>query len=156
MATVGLPDTGTAERILKHPFFAAAPPKSTDVPQMLAAWEQAYMMAQPRPIPDLLATACYVTASTILDAIHRQLGRMPDEIIVSGGGSRNGSIMGYLHATPDVVVRTTDDYGLPAEAKEAVAFAILAAATIDGVPSNVPSVTGARRQVLLGSITPRP
>lgn len=156
MATAGLPDTGTAERMLAEPYFRSPPPKSTDVPQMLSAWERADAHTAPRPLPDLLATACYVTASAILDALHRLLGRLPDELVVSGGGSRNASIMGFLRATPGLVVRTTDDYGLPAEAKEAVAFAILATATIDGVPGNVPSVTGARRQALLGSITPRP
>lgn len=156
LATAGLPDIATAERMMKDPFFTASPPKSTDVPQMLSAWERADAHTEPRPLPDLLATACYVTASSILDAMHRLLGRLPEEVVVSGGGCRNASIMGFLRATPGLVVRTTDDYGLPAEAKEAVAFAILAAATIDGVPGNVPSVTGARRQVLLGSITPRP
>jgi anhydro-N-acetylmuramic acid kinase len=53
-------------------------------------------------------------------------------------------------------VRTTDELGLPAEAREAVAFALLGAATLDGLASNVPSATGARRAVALGSITPRP
>lgn len=156
MATNGLPELATAQRVLAEPYFAALPPKSTDVPQMLAAWERAYATTEPRPIPDLLATACYITASSILDAMYRALGRLPDELIVSGGGSRNASIMGFLRATPGLVVRTTDDYGLPAEAKEAVAFALLAAATVDGIPANLPSVTGARRAVVLGSITPRP
>ena len=53
-------------------------------------------------------------------------------------------------------ILTTDDLGVPAEAKEAIAFALLGAATLDGVPSNVPSCTGAKRRVILGSITPRP
>jgi anhydro-N-acetylmuramic acid kinase len=156
MATAGLPDIATAQRVLSDPFFAASPPKSTDVPHMVALWDRAYTLTEPRPIPDLLATACYITASSILDALHRALGRMPDELIVSGGGCRNGSIMGFLRATPGLVVRTTDDFGLPAEAKEAVAFALLAAATIDNVPANVPSATGAKRAVILGTITPRP
>lgn len=156
MATVGLPDLSTAQRFLAEPYFAAPPPKSTDIPQMISAWDRAYLMTEPRPLPDLLATACYITASSVLDALHRLLGRLPDELIVSGGGCRNNSIMGFLRATPGMVVRTTDEYGLPAEAKEAVAFALLAAATLDGVPANVPSVTGARRSVVLGSITPKP
>jgi anhydro-N-acetylmuramic acid kinase len=154
MACVGLPDQTTAERMLREPFFAQPPPKSTDVPQMIAAWDRAYLLTDPRPLPDLLATACYVTASAVLDALHRLLGRLPDELIVSGGGSRNASILGFLKATPGMVVRVSDEYGLPAEAKEAVAFALLAAATVDGVPANVPSVTGARRGVVLGSFTP--
>jgi anhydro-N-acetylmuramic acid kinase len=49
-----------------------------------------------------------------------------------------------------------DESGIPSEAKEALAFALLAAATLDGFPSNIPSCTGAKRQVLLGSITPKP
>ncbi|MCS7033640.1 MAG: anhydro-N-acetylmuramic acid kinase [Phycisphaerae bacterium] len=156
MATVGLPDLPTAQRMLAEPFFAAPPPKSTDVPQMIAAWEKAYTLTDPRPLPDLLATACYITASAILDALYRLLGRLPDELIVSGGGCRNQSILGFLRATPGMVVRSSDEYGLPAEAKEAVAFAILAAAHVDGIPANIPSVTGARRSVVLGSLTPRP
>ncbi|HRK32792.1 MAG TPA: anhydro-N-acetylmuramic acid kinase [Tepidisphaeraceae bacterium] len=154
-STIGLPDLATAQRMLAEPFFSAPLPKSTDVPQMISAWERAYTMTDPRPFPDLLATVCYITASSILDAMHRLLGRLPDELIISGGGSRNASIMGFLRATPGMVVRTTDEYSLPAEAKEAVAFAILASATLDGMPSNIPNVTGARRSVLLGSITPR-
>jgi anhydro-N-acetylmuramic acid kinase len=53
-------------------------------------------------------------------------------------------------------VLTTGELGVPPDAKEALAFALLAAATLDGVPSNVPSVTGAKRAVVLGSITPKP
>jgi anhydro-N-acetylmuramic acid kinase len=56
----------------------------------------------------------------------------------------------------DLPVRTTDELGVPSEAKEAMAFALLAAATLDGVPSNIPSATGARRAVVLGSVTPKP
>lgn len=155
MATVGLPDLATAQRMLAEPYFAAPPPKSTDIPQMISAWERAYTLTDPRPLPDLLATSCYVTASSILDALHRLLGRLPDELIVSGGGCKNASILGFLKATPGMVVRCTDEYGLAAEAKEAVAFAILAAAFVDGVPANIPNVTGARKHVVLGALTPR-
>jgi anhydro-N-acetylmuramic acid kinase len=53
-------------------------------------------------------------------------------------------------------LRTTDDLGVPGQAKEAIAFALLGAATLDGIPTNVPSCTGASRPVVLGSITPKP
>jgi anhydro-N-acetylmuramic acid kinase len=80
-------------------------------------------------------------------------------LIVSGGGTRNAAIMDRLRAamgTRGAAVMTSDALGIASEAKEAIAFALLAAATLDGVPSNVPSVTGASRAVILGSITPKP
>ncbi len=98
----------------------------------------------------------------------------PDEVIASGGGIRNAAIMKYLRQalrgdwhTPlwshlkeigreRIDLLTTDAFGIPTDAKEAIAFALLGAATLDGVPSNVPSATGARRAVVLGSITPKP
>jgi anhydro-N-acetylmuramic acid kinase len=55
-----------------------------------------------------------------------------------------------------IAIHTLDDLGILSDAKEAIAFALLGAATLDGVPSNVASVTGARRSVVLGSITPNP
>ena len=80
---------------------------------------------------------------------------MPDEVIVSGGGALNPTLMGMLRAalSPAHVI-TSDDLGLPAEAKEAVAFAVLAYETWHGRPGNLPGATGARRAVVLGSITP--
>ena len=81
----------------------------------------------------------------------------PDEVIVSGGGTKNKTLMALLRQPlGDVPVRTIDELGIPSEAKEAVAFALLGAATLDGIPGNVPSATGARRPVVLGSITPKP
>jgi anhydro-N-acetylmuramic acid kinase len=106
---------------------------------------------------DQLATACLITARAIQRAIARFLPAVPDEIIVSGGGAANRTIMRCLRAGfPIKSWLTTDDLGIPSAAKEAVAFALLAAATLDGIPSNVPSATGARRRVVLGSITPKP
>ena len=78
-----------------------------------------------------------------------------DEVIVSGGGVHNDTLMGRiergLHPIPVV---TSDQYGLSADAKEAIAFAILANETISGRPANVPGVTGAGRPVVLGKIVP--
>jgi anhydro-N-acetylmuramic acid kinase len=56
----------------------------------------------------------------------------------------------------DVPVRTSDELGIPVGAKEAIAFALLGAATLDGIAGNVPSATGARRAVVGGAITPKP
>ncbi len=75
-------------------------------------------------------------------------------MVVSGGGARNPQLMARLAARfAPIPVRTSDAYGLPVDAKEAIAFAILASERLDERPANVPSVTGARQRVLLGKIT---
>jgi anhydro-N-acetylmuramic acid kinase len=81
---------------------------------------------------------------------------VPDQVIVSGGGAMNRRIMEGLRSLTRAELLSTGDLGIKSEAKEALAFALLGAATLDGVPSNVKSVTGARRGVVLGSITPAP
>jgi anhydro-N-acetylmuramic acid kinase len=74
-------------------------------------------------------------------------------LIVSGGGARNKFLMKRLHElVPSLKVVTSDRYGLPVDAKEAIAFAVLADRTMHGLPGNLPSVTGARRAVVLGKI----
>jgi anhydro-N-acetylmuramic acid kinase len=104
----------------------------------------------------LVRSASLITATSIADAI-RRLDAPPDELIVSGGGTKNPVIMSLLRQLlGDLPVSTTDELGVPADAKEAIAFALLGAATLDGVPSNLPSATGARRAVVLGSVTPTP
>jgi anhydro-N-acetylmuramic acid kinase len=91
-----------------------------------------------------------------LDFAFHHLPVKPDEVIASGGGTANPRLMREIESVAKVPVRTTNELGIPSDAKEAIAFALLGAATLDGIPSNVPSVTGARHPVVLGSITPRP
>jgi anhydro-N-acetylmuramic acid kinase len=81
--------------------------------------------------------------------------RAVDELIVSGGGAKNAAIMKALRAAfPGSAVQVLDEFGISAQAKEAICFAILANETISGNPSNIPRVTGARRPVVLGKICP--
>jgi anhydro-N-acetylmuramic acid kinase len=87
-------------------------------------------------------------------AIRHQLPGPADEIIVAGGGVRNRTLLKMLAQQTGLPVRTTVDLGVPTQAREALAFALLGAATLDRVPANVPSVTGASRPAVLGSITP--
>ena len=147
-----------AERFLAYPYFKAPPPKSTDGPAMVSAFGQA-LGSTKADTNDLLATAVDVTSAAIAAAIGnlpcRDLGAL--ELIVSGGGIHNKALMGWLHAklAAGTIVRSTDDFAVRSDAKEAVAFALLGAATLDGVASNVPSVTGAKRAAVLGSVTPR-
>jgi anhydro-N-acetylmuramic acid kinase len=140
------------DRFLAHPFFCQSPPKSTDSPTMIRAFDEAREHSPDASLPDLLATSSLIAAAALADAIDG-IPFPATEIIVSGGGTRNPALMGILRDRLQQDLKTTHDF--PAQAKEAIAFALLGAATLDGEPSNIPSCTGARRRVVLGSITPR-
>jgi anhydro-N-acetylmuramic acid kinase len=144
--------------VLGAPYFDRTPPKSTDGPEMIAAF-RAVRDKHPdaTQLEDLLATACAVTATSVARAIERWCPGRVDELIASGGGTQNAAIMSMLRdRLAGVSVSTLDQLGMPPDAKEAVAFALLAAATLNGEPSNVPAATGACRAVVLGSVTPKP
>jgi anhydro-N-acetylmuramic acid kinase len=143
-----------------HPFFALPPPKSTGREQFGAPLvEQLLARAAPQSEQDwcdLLATASELTAWGIHDHYLRFVapGVAIDAVAVSGGGARNPEIMRRLATCfSPIPVRTTDAWGLPVDAKEAIAFAVLASDRVDQRPANVPSVTGAGRPVVLGKIT---
>ena len=108
-------------------------------------------------LPNNLATACLVTAAAIARSLREFLPHFPDELIASGGGVHNRVMLSFLRKQlPGVPVKTTDELGVPSSAKEAIAFALLGAASLDGEPANVPAATGAARRVVLGSVTARP
>jgi anhydro-N-acetylmuramic acid kinase len=158
LAAAGKADENLACKVLSAPYFKQPPPKSTDAPAMIDLFFEAVGDLGGRSqLPRLAATACLITAASVVRAIRDFLPHLPDELVVSGGGVHNRIMMkalaDQLHSVPLV---TTDRLGVPSAAKEAIAFALLAAATLDGEPSNVPSVTGATRAVVLGSITPKP
>ena len=99
----------------------------------------------------LLATATALTAATIA----RQVGPIPGDLIVSGGGVHNRQLMGQIAALlPQMRVTTSAEFGVDPDAKEALAFAVLAYQTWKRRSGNLPSATGAKRAVVLGSITP--
>ena len=103
----------------------------------------------------MVATATAFTAVTIAQAWRKFLPHMPEEMILCGGGSHNATLVRMLQAKlAGVRIRSTDEFGISVDAKEAVSFAILAAATIQGIANNVPSATGADEPVVLGKIVP--
>jgi anhydro-N-acetylmuramic acid kinase len=103
---------------------------------------------------DIVATMTAFTALSIADAYERFLPAMPGEVIVGGGGARNPVLMRMLaEKLAPIPVRTADAVGINSDSKEALAFAVLANETMLGNPSNLPSVTGASRPVILGSVT---
>ena len=107
-------------------------------------------------LENLLASACAITVGAIVTSIH-QLPKQPNELIVSGGGTKNRAMMeGIKAGLGSCRVLLTDELGIASASKEALAFALLGAATLDGTPANVVGATGARRAVVLGQITPKP
>jgi anhydro-N-acetylmuramic acid kinase len=152
-----MPSRSAIEALMRDPYITAKPPKSTDGPAMVRLFESLREMQEASYLERVATATVFATAAIQLN-LAAFLPAPPDELIVSGGGTRNLTMMTHLRKgyTTASKVLTTDELGFPSSAKEAIAFALLGAATLDGVPSNVPSVTGARRAVVLGSITPNP
>lgn len=142
-----------------HPFLAAAPPKSAGREDFGEAFWQTFLAhARTRgkdAVPaNLVATLTHFTASTIYGAYQDFLPTVPDEVIVGGGGARNPELMAMLRDEfAPIPVRTHEDVGLNGDAKEALAFAVLANETLLGNPANLPSVTGASRSAVMGKLT---
>lgn len=148
---------------LRHPFFKAKPPKTAGREQFGNAYAAQFLqkcLAHSKNPNDALATATALTAESIARSYARDVEpRMKSrtvDFIVSGGGARNRTLMKMLAeklAPLGCTLCDSDAFGLPAEAKEAAAFALLAWRTWHRLPGNVPSATGARRAVILGQVT---
>jgi anhydro-N-acetylmuramic acid kinase len=131
--------------LLKHPYFKRKPPKTCGREQFGREFV-AELLAAGLALPDLIATATELTARSIAGAI-----RGNREVIVSGGGVHNRWLMQRLKASlPENSVQTSAEFGFDPDAKEAIAFAILAYESARRRPGNLPSATGARHPVVLG------
>ncbi|GGX15522.1 anhydro-N-acetylmuramic acid kinase [Streptomyces chryseus] len=143
-------------RLLDEPYYARPAPKTTGKELFHLPYLRAALGAfGPLPVEDVVATLTRLTARTVADAV-RPFGAT--EVIASGGGTRNPVLMEWLREElgggGGVPLRTSDELGLPSDAKEAYAFAVLGWLTAHGLPGTVPSCTGARRASVLGSVTP--
>jgi anhydro-N-acetylmuramic acid kinase len=140
---------------LRHPYFAAAPPKSTGRETFGEAWLDAEAATlEALDLPDRLATLAAFTARACAEAWQGHGAPLPagTELLLSGGGARHGRLRAELaRAFPDFAV--ADDVDLPAGSREAVSWALLGAAAALGLPGNAPEVTGASRGAALGSWT---
>lgn len=158
MAARGTVDVGLLKEMLRHPFLRRRPPKSTGREEFGRFYsERFYRQAQDHGLApeDTIATATAFTAASIAQAYRKFLPEMPDEMILCGGGARNATLVSMLQERlPGVKIRSTNDFGIDVDAKEAVSFAILALATIKGVANNMPGATGADGPVVLGKIVP--
>ncbi len=170
LAAKGSLDAALFRQLQAHDYFSRRPPKSTGredfgmpfAKKLLASIENQKSGAAPA-IGNILHTLTRLTAWSIADAYLHFLPRLPDEVILCGGGADNPVLVRMLQeelATltsdftqphPPKLLRI-DDFGIPNKAKEAASFALLAAATLDGIPGNLPSVTGAARPVILGVV----
>ncbi len=141
---------------MDFPFFSAAPPKSAGREQFGAGFVEKYFLgAEGAKFEDLVRTATELTARSIADAVERCVSSeiKIHRLIVSGGGAHNAFLMDRLRQLhPELRVDLSDKYGVSVDAKEAMAFALLADRTMHGLPGNLPRVTGARRSVVLGKI----
>ncbi|RLV04396.1 anhydro-N-acetylmuramic acid kinase [Streptomyces griseocarneus] len=141
------------ELLLAEPYYARPAPKTTGkelfhLPYLLAALARAGSV----PAEDVVTTVTALTARTVADQV-RACGAT--EVVASGGGTRNPTLMRMLGAElPGVPVRTSDELGVPAAAKEAYAFAVLGYLSALGLPGTLPTCTGARQARVLGSFTP--
>lgn len=141
--------------LLDEPFQRQPPPRSADRDTYGVSRARA-LLERGHTLDDLVATAMEFTVQCIARArAFLPPNALPwDRVIASGGGTRNPTLMRRLRETLQVKVDTTNDHGIPSQAKEAIAFAILARQTILGRPGNLERATGARRATILGTITP--
>lgn len=159
-AKQGRVDEEWLAELLTHPYFAQKPPKTTGREMFGKAYVQELLQkSTERGLSkfDLTATVTALTAKSIAGCYRNfVLPRYPvQRVLVSGGGSYNPVLMAMLQAElSGVIVEQIENIGWSSDAKEAIAFAILANETVAGLPSNVPQVTGAKKPVVLGDIAP--
>jgi anhydro-N-acetylmuramic acid kinase len=153
-AATGKVDDALLKGMLKDKYFQQAPPKSTGRDLFNAAWLNRHLKrgSKRRPHKHVQATLCELTARSIADAISAYAAQA-DTVIVCGGGVHNTTLMFRLQALLEhQQVRSSEDYDLDPDWLEAIGFAWLAKRTLDGLPGNLPTVTGARHPVVLGAV----
>jgi anhydro-N-acetylmuramic acid kinase len=163
LAASGTPHQPMLAALLRDPYYRGRPPKSAGREQYGAAFVERFLALARRhrlSPHDILATATALTSRSIAlaykDFVAPRIGNTPADYIVAGGGARNATLMRMLAvdlAPFRCRIQTTDDHGIPSEAKEAVAVALLAWHTWHRLPGNVPAATGATHPAILGSVT---
>lgn len=151
-------------RLLRAPFFNQKPPRTAGREEFGREYVARFLqLCRGASKVDVVATATALTVQSIADAVRRFIlprfgasRKARHQLIVSGGGAKNRTLTRLLRdqlAPMSIDLHFSDEFGLPAEAKEAVAFALLAYETWHRRPSNVPAATGAKRPAILGKIS---
>ncbi|OLE67099.1 MAG: hypothetical protein AUG74_11080 [Bacteroidetes bacterium 13_1_20CM_4_60_6] len=160
IAASGVVVQNVVRDLLRKPFFRRKPPKTAGREEFGRDFVADFLKRCGRATKeDVVATATAFTAYSIADAIHRFVTTRNQsfrEVVLSGGGANNPTLMAMLANSfkpLGLEIRFSDEFGLPSDAKEAAAFALMAYETWNRRPSNVPSATGARRAAVLGKIS---
>jgi anhydro-N-acetylmuramic acid kinase len=163
LAARGAVLTTVLAKALRNPYFKLTPPRTAGREQFGREYAAKFLAAcqqRSKKPEDALATATALTAETIAQSyktfVRRGMKGQAVDYIVSGGGARNATLMAMLAQRLEPLgceLATSEDFGLPAEAKEAAAFALLAWQTWHHLPGNVPRATGAARPAILGQVT---
>jgi len=158
LAARGQVDERLLAELMVHPYLQLPPPKTTGREQFgvqfgAEVWERAKTLGLRGE--DIVATLTAFTAASIADAYRRFLPQILDEVILGGGGASNPTLVRMLREQlAPARLLTHEDLGFSSDAKEAMAFAVLAYEAIHGRPGNLPSCTGAAGRVVLGKIMP--
>lgn len=151
-AARGTVDTAALARLLDEDYYRLPPPKSTGKELFTASYARERLGDGAPTGDDLLATLTELTARLVADTAEAY---GLDELVVAGGGVRNPTLMGRIATlAPGVTIRGLEEFGLPAQAKEAYLFALLGYLSVHGLEGTIASATGARRGSILGSLTP--
>jgi anhydro-N-acetylmuramic acid kinase len=156
IAASGALDPKLLAKLLRDKYFRAKPPKTAGREQYGAEFVTKLLDTE-LSSEDLIATATALTAESIALGVRNFVTpeMRVDEVFVSGGGTHNPTLMRMLtKAMNPIPVKESSEVGLDVDAKEAIAFAVMAYETAHQRPSNVPMATGARRSVVLGKLTP--
>ncbi|OPF83797.1 anhydro-N-acetylmuramic acid kinase [Streptomyces antioxidans] len=154
LAASGTVDEDLLAELLTEPYYALTPPKSSGKELFDSVYVEKALQRSDRQLPlgDVVATLTALTAEVVARTVR---DAELDVMYVSGGGVRNASLMKAItDRLPGLVVHTSDALGVPSDAKEAIAFALLGWSTLHGLPGSVASCTGAAHERVLGQIAP--
>lgn len=160
IASRGQVNKNMLDKLMAHPYINLLPPKSTGREEFGEDYV-ALLLEEFRDLSkeDIVTTLTAFTAETIVDSYKKHVIPKVNlrKVIIAGGGAHNKTLLKFIkNGLPEIEVLTQEDVGYSSDAKEAIAFAILGNETINGNSSNMPSATGAKADVILGNITPKP
>jgi len=152
----GVVHEGLLHMSMEYEYFQRTPPKSTGAETFGGDYADDWARFKSgRKLDDVIATAVAFSARTIAAAVRDYLPQMPSHIILGGGGAKNKTLVRWLsEQLPEVTFGGHEEFGISSDGKEALAFAILAASHVAGIPANVPSATGAKGRRVLGAMYP--
>lgn len=157
VAHEGVIDDGWLNLLLQDDYYLKEPPKTTGREYFSNFYIENALRYAPRDKKDIIATATALTARTIVDAYERFIfpNMAVDEVIIGGGGAYNPELMRLIrkYLPAEVELKTHEDYKISNNFKEVMAFALLGYCKYYGIPSNLPSCTGAKKRVVLGKIS---